>query len=128
MPLDCNQFDLSGIQTVADFQTYLTTFPSPMAAQLIQDAIRFFLTPCNQEDKRERRKAMKERKHMGMSRKLEECDSLTPEICRALMNHTVHPLYGRKAADSSMLLFAARMGDDSPVSTANEVLRKIANL
>ena len=126
--INIGELDVPHIRTVKDLQNYLFTFPSPIAAQFIQDAIRFFLEPCVLEGGKKDWKAIKERKRMGMSRKLELESRLTKEICNALSLHMIHPSYGRKNADFTTLITAASLGDSSPQMTAGNLLRKIAEI
>ncbi len=125
MTIKVDELDVSNVKTVKDLQDYLLTFPSLIAAQFIQDAIKFFLEPCVLESGKKDWKAIKERKRMGMPRKLELDSQLTKEVCNALSLHTVHPSYGRKNADFHTLLTATSLGDSSPQMTAGALLRKI---
>ena len=92
--------ELEQIRTIGDLQSYLFNHPSPVAADIIQGAIRFFSDECRKEDGGKDWKAIKTRKKMGLWFQLKDDTEINAKVVQALRNWVLFPGYGRNLGTS----------------------------
>lgn len=76
--------NLEQVKTISDFEEYLHNHPSPVVADMIQRAIKFFSYECRKEDGRKDWKASKARKRLGLKFQLCPESEVTREVAEAL--------------------------------------------
>ena len=92
--------DLEQVRTISDLSKYLYNHPSPVVADIIQRAIRFFANECRKEDGRKDWKAIKKRKKMGLSFQLKDDTEINADVARALRTWVLYPGHGHDLGTS----------------------------
>lgn len=92
--------DLEQVRTIADLNKYLYNHPSPVVADIIKQAVRFFARVCRKEDGRRDWKAIKERKKMGLGFQLKDETEINADVTEALRNWVLCPGYGHDLGTS----------------------------
>lgn len=76
--------NLEQVKMVSDLEEYLRNHPSPVVAEIIQQAIQFFSHGCRKEDGRPDWKAIKARKKLGLKFQLCPESEVNKEVAEAL--------------------------------------------
>ena len=92
--------DLEQVKTIADLNEYLYNHPSPVVADIIQQAVRFFAKECRKEDGRKDWKAIKERKRMGLGFQLKDDTEINADVAMALRAWVLYLGYGHDLGTS----------------------------
>jgi len=76
--------DLEHVATVRDLEEYLREHPSPVVADILQRAIKFFSQECRKDDGRKDWKAIKARERLGLKFQLRPDSMVSKEVAEAL--------------------------------------------
>lgn len=104
--------NLQEMKTVSDLQKYAYEQASSVVADLFNGALRFFMAECTLSGGKRDKKAIKNRRMMGLKFRLQEHHELTVEICEAIKNWML--FYGRNIGTdliSAQLSKAQGVGD-----------------
>lgn len=86
--------DLEQVKTIKDLNDYLFCHPSPVAADILQQAINFFAKECRKENGAKDWRSIKERKKLGLKFQLKDDTKIDTNIVQALRNWVLFPGYG----------------------------------
>jgi seryl-tRNA(Sec) selenium transferase len=115
--------DLKQVETIEDLSNYLHNHPSPVVADILQRAIRFFSEECRKEDGKKDWKAIKERKRMGLGFQLRDDTIINAVVVQAIRNWTLFPGYGHNLGTS--FLDAMTSNAYGGISNPREEVKKI---
>lgn len=117
--------DLKRVRTIADLKKYLYNHPSPVVADIIQQAIGFFAEECRKEDGKKDWKAIKERKRMGLGFQLKDDTVINADVAKALRTWVLSPGYGHDLGTSFLdaMMSHAVGGISNPRDEVHKILK-----